>query len=448
MNENTNSGVSMEALQNMEVENYKKLNPNSFPFWVFPKVLQDVVLEGKRAQGFPVDFFAAAMFCACGIANGQATKAKINGYNTISLFWMAMVGEPGTNKSSPVSWAMRPIENRDDASYIDYKNNMKEWDDSPSDQKGSRPVWRKYITSDTTIEGLAYYHQYNKRGISVYSEEIDSWAGSLGGRYKNGSDVSQWLSMWNGTRIQVDRKTSMSVLVPESFVSVIGTIQPRILFDVINGKNSSNGFSDRLLCVMPDDLRKPKLSDSQISELAVKNYTNILTNIMDFPAEPNFFGKVDSNVIRCSSESNIILNKWLDMNRERFNEHIKDRIGGVYSKFDIYVCRFALTLQIIIDACKGIKPNQIGVEAVQGAIEIVEYFVRQAEKVHVQFKKKDYLDQDFKNKDLFNGLPDVFETKQALDIARELRISERKMKMMLSEGILFKKVAHGKYQKK
>ncbi len=59
--ENEN-GVKITTLQNLEMDDYKKLNPNSFPFWVFPKVVQNIINDGNKSLGFPIDFLSASIF--------------------------------------------------------------------------------------------------------------------------------------------------------------------------------------------------------------------------------------------------------------------------------------------------------------------------------------------------------------------------------------------------
>ena len=65
-----------------------------------------------------------------------------------------------------------------------------------------------------------------------------------------------WLSVWSGKPINIDRKTGEPVFIPLPFISVCGTIQNGILNELAKDSRTQNGFIDRILFVMPDNLEK------------------------------------------------------------------------------------------------------------------------------------------------------------------------------------------------
>ena len=76
-------------------------------------------------------------------------------------------------------------------------------------------------------------------------------------RYNNGSEEQFWLSVFNAKPTISDRKsTQSSIFIRRPYISVIGTIQKKILGELVKGERSSNGFIDRILFVMPESVLK------------------------------------------------------------------------------------------------------------------------------------------------------------------------------------------------
>lgn len=445
--ENTN-GVSIEDLQNIEIENYKELNPNSFPYWVFPKIVQDIINDGNKSLGFPIDFMSASIFYACALANGLSTKIEVKkGWEETTVMYLAIVGRAGTNKSHPLSFALKPIFENDASNYHEYEKEMEEFENH-SEGKSSRPKWTKTIIQDITIEAVAEIHNYNKRGLGVYAEELNSWLKNMS-RYNSGSDLEFWLSSWSSKPIIIDRKGSKSINIPQSFISVIGTIQNEILLDITGGKNSKNGFSDRVLFVIPNNLKKEYWSDSSISDLSYKNYSTMIQTILNQKTDLDEYNRIKPNLVRYSSEAKTKLEAWQAMNTDRYNSQISNSLDGVYSKMETYINRFALSLQIMFDSCESIRTNKVEQRSVEGAIEIAEYFIKQSHKVGVQNKKQILLNENVKKKEFYADLPAEFETKQAIEIgiATPYGFNTRYVERFLASQDLFTKMQRGKYKK-
>lgn len=442
----TESPINMEVLNSIEMEDFKKLNPKSFPLWVFPKVIQDIVFDGNKSLSYPIDFLSASILFACGLANGLTTKLQVKkGWTESTLMYMAIVGRAGINKSHPLKFAMKPIEDHDDQTFAEYSAKLTDWEGTTG-EKGQKPYWKKTLLMDATIEAICDSHSFNKRGLGVYSEELNGWFRNMG-RYNNGSDMEQWLSIWTGSKIVIDRKGSRSINLPQTFVSVIGTIQNNILMDITTAKNSDNGFTDRVLFVIPENLNKEPWTDNSISDLSIENYKKILQFILQKETKLDDKNRIIPDIVPYTDEAYFIAKEWNKMNTDRCNGNKADRIVGVYSKMDIYLSRFALTLQIMFDAVERVSTNKVDTEAIKGAIEIVEYFIRQAEKIHIHFKKQTILDKNPRLKNFYDSLPEKFETKEAKEIGFELNLNEKAVTRYLSKGTVFLKLSHGNYQK-
>jgi hypothetical protein len=73
--------------------------------------------------------------------------------------------------------------------------------------------------------------------------QLNGWLGSFDKYHRSGGDQEQWLSMFNGDAIVVNRKSQDDIIsVPSPFVSVIGSIQPSVLTKCFKGQKVENGF--------------------------------------------------------------------------------------------------------------------------------------------------------------------------------------------------------------
>ena len=111
-----------------------------------------------------------------------------------------------------------------------------------------------------TLEGLSsLLSQPNIHGMVSANDELSTFFASMDA-YRNGQgkDRGSWLSMWSGGSINIIRKGSEPIYVPQTAVSLFGNIQPDMLGELV-GKDklaakSGDGFWARFLWVVPRHL--------------------------------------------------------------------------------------------------------------------------------------------------------------------------------------------------
>ncbi len=65
-------------------------------------------------------------------------------------------------------------------------------------------------------------------------------------RYRKGSDEQFWLESFNNGSYIVNRVTKEPLLIEDTHINIIGTIQPDILNGIIS-QHGANGLTDRFL---------------------------------------------------------------------------------------------------------------------------------------------------------------------------------------------------------
>lgn len=221
-----------------------------FPMDIYPPPLRQIIEDTHRDLNFPVNYIAASLLLAVSVALGNSRVLKVRyGWRVKPILYMTLVGSPGSVKTHPVSFALAPFRRSDDytlgkyaAELEEYRRQMKE--------RGEKPKAKQFIVKDSTIEAVAKVLHSNPHGICVHSDELNGWLSSFDKYHRSGGDQEQWLSMFNGDAIVVNRKSQDDIIsVPSPFVSVIGSIQPSVLIKCFKGQKVENGFLFRILFV-------------------------------------------------------------------------------------------------------------------------------------------------------------------------------------------------------
>jgi hypothetical protein len=442
--------------QSNEVSDNQK---NVFPLEVFPLSIQQIITATNENLNFPIDFIGASLLYAVSVAIGNTHCVEVKkGFRQSAVLYLAIVARAGTSKSHPLSFALHPIVEQDKRTYKQYEQQRQEYEKAVSLSKKERvqqvidepikPVWQKFLLSDFTPEALAEVHKFNKRGIGVYVDELAGWFKNFN-RYSKGSEMEFWLSQWSGKPINIDRKTGEPVFIPLPFISVAGTIQKGILNELAKDSRTQNGFIDRILFVIPDNIQKEYWSETDLPPVVSENWYSIISNLLSLSVTNDDTLNPSPEVLKFTPEAKRVLFEWQKVNTDQCNDAENEAASGIFSKMDMYVLRLALILEMMLYACSESKKEAISIEAVKGAIKLVEYFKTSALKVNSIISNASPLDKLPTDKqNLYNALPETFTTVIGLQLAEGLGFAERTFKYFLNEKELFTRIRFGEYKKR
>ncbi|MFN8353202.1 MAG: DUF3987 domain-containing protein [Spirosomataceae bacterium] len=460
-----NQKITIEALkkeaQNVKTESSgstSKQELNPFPIAIFPNSIQLLIRTLCDCMKFPIDYMGASILYVASIGIGNTHRIKIKtGWMENCVLFLCLIGRAGTNKSHPLGFALQPIFQRDKVAHGQYSNALAEYqilnDMSKKDRQEQGleepkiPKLRKYLLSDYTPESVSFLHSNNLRGIGVYVDELAGWFKNFN-RYNKGSEQETWLSIWSAKPMITDRKSGNSIFIEHPFISVIGTIQNGLLDEISKDSREQNGFLDRILFAIPENLKKEAWSEQDIDIQLVEAYNSIIGKLFDLDFASKTNDSFSPTVLELTPYAKELLFDWQRENTNLCNSTENETLAGIYSKFDIHICRFALILQVLRWACDEDNKSQIGKEAIEGAIKLVEYFRRNAEKVHYLINTNNPLDKLPRNKQkLYDKLPEQFTTNVGLTIAIDCGFKERNFKEFLNDRTLFERITHGEYIK-
>ncbi len=383
--------------KNINNQTIKKQNTEKmilkFPIEVFPKDLQEIISSANNSLRFPIDYFASSILFTASVSIGNRLKIKVkNGWIESALIYMAIVGRAGINKSHPLSFALKPLFDIDKNFYENYSIDFDKYEtirdlskkelEKEGLEKMDMPKLKQIIVSDITPESLNEVHDNNKRGLGLYKDELTGWINEFN-RYHKGGDQQFWLSNWSGKTVKVNRKNAKPIFIPNPFISVCGTIQTSILDELSKNNMTKNGFIDRILFVIPDNLKKEYFTNNEMPENYISKYQNIINKVYSIKNEQSFENENETELINYSDEAKISFEKWFNSNADLINDkNISENIKSIYSKLDIYIYRFALILQIMKWACNEEDYKIISLDTFEKAIKLTEYFRQTALKVY------------------------------------------------------------------
>ena len=412
-----------------------------FPSEVFPEQIRQIINRTRTCLNFPLDYICPALIFASSVALGNAIAVEIKkGWKEKAIFYMAIVGEPGTNKSSCLEFAIEPLRKIDRDNLKTYKKKLKQYEATKNDPDKNieQPVYGQIVLSDITVEGFLKQHLNTPRGLAIYADELMGFFKSFS-RYRSGNDEEIWTQLFTGVPIIVNRLHSDSFSVSNPFVGIIGGVQPGLLRKFADGKTDS-GFIYRWLFAYPDKRTFSRFQDDEIDDHTMNQWETIIDTIRRI----RYNGK--TTVIRLSPEAYDLYKQWYNTGRETM-EHASTSFIGITTKMERYCARFALLLEVLRYTCGQSDLTSISAQSMKDAFKLTYYFIAGAQKALKKFHSDPLGTLTEKQRSIYLDLPSVFTTREGLSIALQHSMSERTFKDWIKTAI-FKKLDYGTYEKR
>lgn len=342
-------------------------NKHFFPLDYLAVEVKGVIEHFAKTTKSPVNFVAATCFTAVGAAAGKKLEVVDGSYHNYGQEYTCLVGPPGTSKTPAMEVVLQPIKDADEASYIAYKNELKEYKkkmkmgDGIADEK---PILHKIITSDTTFEKLASMMSENNGSMLIHADELTGFLQNLD-RYNNGTNMPKLLEMWTNSNVTIDRKGDESLLIPRPFLGILGSTQPVNLSKLFKRYNGS-GFFPRWSFVLPD--RKPEIR-IEPDKLYFSYWEKVIHMILDMePIELHFADEVKPFLASFDSEREMKTDYYAETNPE---------MAETYAKSSYKIRRIAGIVHLLSeDNCiaNKVPTNIITLNEFNYAVRIVDFF--------------------------------------------------------------------------
>jgi hypothetical protein len=410
-----------------------------FPVEVFPDDLRDALLEASQAIPCPVDYLAVPLLAAAGSCIGRSRALAVkNKYVQHALLYTAVVAPPGSGKSPALELVTEPLHEQEEKFHEEwelqlaaYEVQMAEYEaelaaykaakkksvarkaeadtetDKEADKKPDaklpvkppRPVRKRALTDNATVESLALILRDNARGVLLAKDELIAWVKAMN-QYRpagKGDDEQFWLSNWSCTTFIVDRKGDHDhgpLIAKKPFVGVTGCITPTKLKtlrgDVGPRRADDDGRLDRILLSHPEEPDAEPEDWNEVSPQTAAVLSRTLKALRGLPMEPVKDGeKVKSwrpFLVKLTGDGRAA---WQQFTREHCRERnapdFPGYLVGPWSKLRGYCARIALIIQYLRWASGedvGGCHCDVDGESVRKAARLITYFKSHARKVY------------------------------------------------------------------
>ncbi len=325
------------AIPSLDLENI----PNTF--------LRELVKNIQANINCPIEYVVISAITILGAALG------INYYLSLSETWhiyssilSVLIGEPSSKKSPAMKAILEPLQKAEEQANINIS------------------------VSNTTVEGVCKFLSESKKSVLIACDELKGWLNSLGEyKGKTSSDRQFYLSAWNCDKYVVLRKTSATLTIPKTHVSLIGSIQPNILKDMFKYLQTGDGFVERLIWIIPSDYKD------------IGKYINRGLEKLDKEKYSRFEGIVREILISKGNKEYFLSpadEKLLDDFNNEIKQELKKNpdIASLYGKATQLVGKLALIYQVFGDVdSRKYDNNIISEDVLKGSIELTKYFIKQ-----------------------------------------------------------------------
>lgn len=344
--------------------------PKELPIHALRWEVQKIIKHYAEVYQCPQDFITSAVFGIVGTMCGRHVTIFDGKYRNHPSLWICHVAPSGSNKSSPIKALMQPLYQEEGRRYKEFREKYKEF---KRNSEAEEPSLIQLMVSDVTPEGLYKIFDgkdESKDGLLLYRDEIKGFIDDMG-RYHNSGEVSNYLSIWDGTAFSVTRKTQPPIYIGNPFLCIMGGIQPDVFCEAFKRELAGIGFVQRWLFVYPDVIEKALYSETTLKveyEMAWKEIFSKLLNISD----------VELTLSPGAKEVYIVY----------YNETIKrtddsdSYMSSMLSKLRIYVLKWCAVTHIL--ACMEsagagqyfVLPSskEISAEEMEYSVECMRYF--------------------------------------------------------------------------
>jgi hypothetical protein len=298
------------------------------------------------------------------------------GYEAHLNLWIAIIAETGDKKTPVLNRFMKPIYEIQKQLVAKFKQQQANQQNQAQQQQSStKPPERapSLFTTDPTIEALIELLCSNLKGIMLFQDELSSFLLSFN-KYRagKGGDREQYLNLWSGTPVKVDRVTKQ-LYVPDPFLSLLGGLQPRKAMVVFGEKSFDDGLISRFL-FFNNEHKANLLTDHKWDIENEQLWNRLITYLYSFEA--------DDYVLSLTKEAWEVFMQSTN-SLKKLSQYVPYRFRIFIPKAENYILRITGILHMIENILSGVEviDKNVSADTVRRAVKIVYYFLGQARQV-------------------------------------------------------------------
>jgi hypothetical protein len=312
----------------------------------------------------PVEILNFCLLPILGSRIDARTKLLISpgtNFDVPAIRWCGLVGDTGSKKSPILSLLTNPLARQQvelydayKATKLDYDAEFNNWKNSKPADRGEQPLvptpMLDLYFSNFTIEALVDSVQHHPdSGCMLMLDELAQFYKSLdmyrGGK---GADRQEWLKIWNGYGIKNNRKSSGTVVIPQTSISILGGIQPETITNMVSGDDSQfDGLWNRFSFVGLPQFKTSAFTHTP-ADLGIE-LDKVYRTLSQQPHQTHCL----------SIESKPLWEAWHDEIEDKTLSGSVGLVKGTYAKFHGIAGRNALIIHRTLAAINETEPEQL-----------------------------------------------------------------------------------------
>jgi hypothetical protein len=369
--------------------------PPAFPVDALPRPLRDLVTEGAAALGCPPDYIALPALAFAGAVIGRTRAIRLKrDYIQRPILTVCVVGPPGATKTPAIQLARAPLDvlqrraiEENQRAIIRYEEEIRLWEKARKERDNpgpppEKPALEHFYTTDATMEAIASMLD-SSAGVALVRDELVGWVASFDA-YRNGrgADRQNFLTLWSGATLKVDRKGKPPIYVQDPVLCVVGGTQPDCLPLLSDEASRRDGFIERICWAWPQTA-PAQWTDVEVSE------TTRAAMLATF--EQLRRGDTEA-LIDLSAKARGL---WVESyNSTTAQGRAADGLlAGILAKLPNQVARIALILHVLDDPTQAAE-RRVSPFTMEAAIAIGDYLIAHARRVLPQLVRKGRVERE------------------------------------------------------
>lgn len=309
--------------------------PKELPLYALRLEVQRIIEHYAEVYQCPKDIITTAMYCIVGTLCGKHVTLDDGKYRNHPNMWICHIAPSGSNKSSPVRALMEPMNREESKRYKEYREKYKDFKKTADEEE---PTLNQLTVSDVTPEGLYKVLEAKgdtNDGLLLYRDEIKGFIDDMG-RYHNSGEVSNYLSIWDGVTLYINRKTQQPMYIENPFLCMMGGIQPDAFADAFKKEFAEVGFVQRWLYVYPDKIKKAYYSEATLEADYVAAWNEVFTKLLS----------INDMMFTLSPEAKQAYIDYFNETKEREDDNDLYQ-ASLLSKLRIYVLKWCAITHVL-----------------------------------------------------------------------------------------------------
>ena len=235
------------------------------PLDVFPPKIQKMLKEAATAfKQLPLEVPLVALLALVSACLGQSRVLLVKeNWEEAGNLYLALVATSGLGKSPCFKEFLKPL-------WQEEIHNKERWDveiasfnailaEKPRKKDSlelapppTKPLRTQYIIEDATTEAIGSILGENPRGLLWYSDELSSIILNFD-RYSSskGGTKARLLSTYDRSPWKTSRRDhEKEQVIPSASLSIVGTVQPKILKELFSQTDALSGFLPRFIFIL------------------------------------------------------------------------------------------------------------------------------------------------------------------------------------------------------